>query len=87
MAWPRTSIGAKTKRPWWSHVVVAVIALLWPLFLYQNAAVLYLNVDIAIFANFGNPKIMVIFVQQAEPSCCRKITIDDFCTTRHGFSV
>ena len=33
---------------------MAVVALLWPLFLYQNAAVLYLNVDIAsYFANFG----------------------------------
>ena len=38
----------KTKRPLWSRVVVAVIAFLWPLFLYQSAAVLYLNVDVAI---------------------------------------
>ena len=31
------------------RVVVDVVALLCPLFLYQNAVVLYLNVDVAIF--------------------------------------
>ena len=52
--------------PLWLRVIVAVVALLWPLFLYQNAAVLYLNIDIAMFAIFGNQKITMIFLQQAE---------------------
>ena len=41
-------VAMKTKRTLLSRVVVAVVALLWLLFLFQNAAVLYLNVDIAI---------------------------------------
>ena len=59
--WPRTIVATRTKRTLLSRVVVAVVAFLCPLFLYQNAAVLYLNVDVAIFANFGNQKIIVIF--------------------------
>ena len=47
--WPRTIIATKTKRTLLSRVIVAVVAFLRPLFLYQNAAVLYLNVDVAIF--------------------------------------
>ena len=46
--WPQMIIATKTKRTLLSRVVVAVVALLCPLFLYQNAAVLYLNVDVAI---------------------------------------
>ena len=45
----RTIIATKTKRTLLSRVVVAVVVFLCPLFLYQNAAVLYLNVDVAIF--------------------------------------
>ena len=48
--------------------LVAIVVLLWPLFLYQSAATLYLNVDVAIFANFGNQKITVIFLRQNPPS-------------------
>ena len=60
--WPRTTVATKTKKTLLSRVVVAFVAFLCPLFLYQNAAVLYLNVDVAIFfANFGNQKIIVIF--------------------------
>ena len=47
--WPRTIIATKTKRTFLSRVVVAVVAFLCPLFLYQNAAVLYLNVDVPNF--------------------------------------
>ena len=46
--WPRTIIATKTKNTS-SRVVVAVVACFCPLFLYQNAAVLYLNADVAIF--------------------------------------
>ena len=41
----------------WPAVVVAI--------LYQNAAVLYLNVDVAVLANFNGQQIMVVLVQQA----------------------
>ena len=41
------------------RVVVAFVAFLCPLFLYQNAAVLYLNVELALFANFGNQTFMI----------------------------
>ena len=65
-------VARKTKRTL-SRVVVTVVALLRPLFLYQNAAVLYLNV---------NKEIMVILVKQAEnlPStkqgaCCPSLEI------------
>ena len=47
--WPRTTVATKTKKTLLSRVVVAFVAFLCPLFLYQNAAVLYLNVDVAIF--------------------------------------
>ena len=62
--WPQTIVATKTKRPLWSRVVLAaaVVAIL-----YQNAAVLYLNIDVAIFfCQFGNQKIVVILVQQAK---------------------
>ena len=78
-------VATKTKRPLWSCVVVAVVVLLWPLFLYQHVAVLYLKVDIAIFANFGNQKITVIFVQQAQnPPSTREAfcTLANFLATR-----
>ena len=62
-------IATKTKSTLLSRVVVAVVAFLCPLFSYQNAAVLYLNVDIAFLhqRDFGtDQKIVAISVQQAE---------------------
>ena len=58
----RMIVAMKTKSTLLSRVVVAGIALLWLLFWYQNAAVLYLNVDDAIFANLVTKKTMVILV-------------------------
>ena len=56
-----------------SRVIVAVDALSWPLFLYQNAAALYLNIDVAIFAIFANQKIMVNFGATSRKSTFHKI--------------
>ena len=92
--WPRTIVATKTKRTLLSRVVVAVVALLWPLFLYQNAAVLYLNVDVAIFCtkrflhqpknhgDFGATSRKLSFHKRGcfppQKSCCPKIHIDFF---------
>ena len=46
--WPQT-IATKTNKALLSRVVVAIVAFLCPLFLYKNAFVLYLIVNVAIF--------------------------------------
>ena len=58
----------KIKKGRLSCVIVAVVAFLCLLVFYLNAAVLCLNIDVAILAPRGcgtYPKIMVILVQQA----------------------
>ena len=58
---PQKVVATKTKKTFWSCVVVAVVV---DLFFYKNAAVWYLNVDVANFLQFCQPQSNVIFVTQ-----------------------